>query len=782
MSEDNLRLRFEIVEGGEVVDTRELDRDVVKIGKLASSHLRLDYPSVSRIHAVIERSGDGGYSVIDLGSAEGTYVNGEQVTKSEVGSGDELRFGDAVVRLQFMEAAAQQAGAAAGAGSAGYAEGAETADGAAEQQVQPQAGAQQHQQHQPQAGAQQQQPGGGGQPQQPQQPQAGAQQQPGGGHQPQQGGHGGGEPAPQQPREVEANQGAAQHQEHAQAGGSDTVVTEDGEEVEPYTLEGYYDEGGNYIPGYYDENAQYHLGYGYYDEQGQWQVAYGYYDPQGEWVSTDGPVSSVEEATGGGGDETEPAIWEQKSDREEYTDAFFNDQGGETLEIAHLWGDHVLSVTSFEEPRTVTMGPGAEDDFQVGEETAGNQTPVALFQGQWELVITPEMRGHVRRGNEEQSLRELINSGAARQSAEVPNGYVVPISADTSARMEVDGNTFLVHFTSMPASIGGAFDLDKEPIPYQAMSAAAHILFLLLAMSLPGNAGDLSLDDYSDKDRFVQMMLKPEKKKKKKPDWMKEGDEKKAAKHKGEETKAGKEDSKQKDKEMAVKGPPDNENPQLKKKRDKKIAMNAGVMKMFQQEQVSSRWGKASKSVGSDAIHALGNLKGDSPGTAQGFGGLGLKGAGRGGGGGMSERGLGIGRVGTAGRGGGGRGGNGYGEGAGDLGKKNTARPQVVPQRPAVEGSLDKEIIRKVVRQHRREIKYCYEKELQKNKSLKGRVVVQFTISPAGDVVAALITKSTLNNTAVEQCMQGKIRRWTFPEPKGGGIVKVNYPFNLSSS
>jgi hypothetical protein len=29
--------------------------------------------------------------------------------------------------------------------------------------------------------------------------------------------------------------------------------------------------------------------------------------------------------------------------------------------------------------------------------------------------------------------------------------------------------------------------------------------------------------------------------------------------------------------------------------------------------------------------------------------------------------------------------------------------------------------------------------------------------------------------------MQGKIRRWTFPEPKGGGIVKVNYPFNFSS-
>jgi hypothetical protein len=29
--------------------------------------------------------------------------------------------------------------------------------------------------------------------------------------------------------------------------------------------------------------------------------------------------------------------------------------------------------------------------------------------------------------------------------------------------------------------------------------------------------------------------------------------------------------------------------------------------------------------------------------------------------------------------------------------------------------------------------------------------------------------------------MQGKIRRWVFPSPKGGGIVEVNYPFNFSS-
>ena len=92
-------LRVEIVEGGEVTRVEVLDQDVIKVGKLSSSHLRLEDANVSRIHAVIERSPSGGFSVIDLGSATGTYVNGAKVTKVELSSGDELQFGDTVIRV-----------------------------------------------------------------------------------------------------------------------------------------------------------------------------------------------------------------------------------------------------------------------------------------------------------------------------------------------------------------------------------------------------------------------------------------------------------------------------------------------------------------------------------------------------------------------------------------------------------------------------------------------------------------------------------------------------------
>jgi hypothetical protein len=34
----------------------------------------------------------------------------------------------------------------------------------------------------------------------------------------------------------------------------------------------------------------------------------------------------------------------------------------------------------------------------------------------------------------------------------------------------------------------------------------------------------------------------------------------------------------------------------------------------------------------------------------------------------------------------------------------------------------------------------------------------------------------------VEGCLTDRIRRWIFPEPKGGGIVIVKYPFVFKAS
>jgi hypothetical protein len=44
------------------------------------------------------------------------------------------------------------------------------------------------------------------------------------------------------------------------------------------------------------------------------------------------------------------------------------------------------------------------------------------------------------------------------------------------------------------------------------------------------------------------------------------------------------------------------------------------------------------------------------------------------------------------------------------------------------------------------------------------------------------VAETTLENGTAESCILSKIRRWKFPEPKGGGVVAVNFPWVFSSA
>lgn len=92
-------------------------------------------------------------------------------------------------------------------------------------------------------------------------------------------------------------------------------------------------------------------------------------------------------------------------------------------------------------------------------------------------------------------------------------------------------------------------------------------------------------------------------------------------------------------------------------------------------------------------------------------------------------------------------------------------------------GPLSKDDIRRVIRQHTREVQHCYEKELVKQQALAGRLVVRFTIGGDGKVRAARLTQDTLASPAVGRCVVRRVLTWRFPAPLGGGIVNVSYPF-----
>ena len=103
-------LTLKVFKGEAMVAAKDYDRDIIKIGRLASAHLCLDDDKVSRIHSVIEVAPDGKLSIIDMGSVEGTWVNGRKVTKGTLSFGDEIRVGNTLIRVE--DGAAARAAAA----------------------------------------------------------------------------------------------------------------------------------------------------------------------------------------------------------------------------------------------------------------------------------------------------------------------------------------------------------------------------------------------------------------------------------------------------------------------------------------------------------------------------------------------------------------------------------------------------------------------------------------------------------------------------------------------
>ena len=81
-----------------------LDGGRVTIGKAEENGISIDGdPTVSRLHAVLEHF-DAGWCVSDLGSSNGTFVNGERTwTAQRLRHGDEVRVGH--TRLLFRHSA-----------------------------------------------------------------------------------------------------------------------------------------------------------------------------------------------------------------------------------------------------------------------------------------------------------------------------------------------------------------------------------------------------------------------------------------------------------------------------------------------------------------------------------------------------------------------------------------------------------------------------------------------------------------------------------------------------
>ncbi len=98
-------------------------------------------------------------------------------------------------------------------------------------------------------------------------------------------------------------------------------------------------------------------------------------------------------------------------------------------------------------------------------------------------------------------------------------------------------------------------------------------------------------------------------------------------------------------------------------------------------------------------------------------------------------------------------------------------------------GSIDPEVLRKILGEYLGQFKFCYQQELQENsEKIKGIVDLNFRIEGDGKVSRVIIKSSqTKFSERGVGCMSNILKMIDFPKPKGGGLVDVRQPLNFFS-
>lgn len=119
-------------------------------------------------------------------------------------------------------------------------------------------------------------------------------------------------------------------------------------------------------------------------------------------------------------------------------------------------------------------------------------------------------------------------------------------------------------------------------------------------------------------------------------------------------------------------------------------------------------------------------------------------------------------------------------KGAEGLSAKKAIYTAGIPSETVVLGSMDPDVIRRILLDHLPQFRYCYQKELERTGAdTSGTVKLDFTIGASGHVSQAGIEGSSALPADVKRCVVGVLKGITFPEPMGGGKVGVKQPMNF---
>jgi len=433
--------------------------------------------------------------------------------------------------------------------------------------------------------------------------------------------------------------------------------------------------------------------------------------------------------------------------------ALSNSNVPKILRIAVIQGGKVIEERHIRKRDTVTVGQGSKNTFVI---PASNLPPsFAVFElkgGSYQLRFTEAMTGQLAVGENKLDFQALKTQAFVKREKDV---WVVPLTDSSKGRISLGEVTLIFQFAVPPP------EAPRPVLPDIAKGSLWHTLdkvfFGILAgvllvnysavgglSRLPAKAPpEVTLEELPD--RFVKMIIPEKPKEAPVVAEVAQGGEDKGDKNEGEDK------PKSNGKPKTPSGPVDAE------------ARRAEIAKGVASKGLLKQLGALGGGMGSGGIEDVlgaGSASSDIASALSGAGGVGiatseaLAGGGRRGGG--TGEATGIGDLATEGGAG----------SSGKLGEKKVAAVtgRVIAEEVEVDSQdCDRNLISRSVKGKIKSIQACYERELKRNPSLKGKVVVRFTIGETGRVSEVEIEEDSLRNDQVVACIRSTIRMWTFP-------------------
>ncbi|MEO1173751.1 MAG: FHA domain-containing protein, partial [Myxococcota bacterium] len=169
-----------------------------------------------------------------------------------------------------------------------------------------------------------------------------------------------------------------------------------------------------------------------------------------------------------------------------------------SLEMRVYWGQILLSIDHFTEPKAITIGEVKGTNFFISSEGLPVEAfPLVRFiDGEYILTFSAGMDGEVELGGQLRPLKELRASSSSKKDDDLEGSYRVALPVDTRVLVHWGGATFAFRFVAPPTPLPGEFfkNLDLQYLNMLMLSIFFHLATVTTFMVYPYDTDALRED------------------------------------------------------------------------------------------------------------------------------------------------------------------------------------------------------------------------------------------------------------------------------------------------